>query len=489
MPIWRLPPQPQQPTAKVILAAGGTTYNESLTDGIKGGETITAGMVYGISLTDGFKSGDNQGLAQVLGIVLTDGTKQGETLSVAQILGLALTDGTKQGDTLTPAQVLGILLLDGIKAGDTLAVAQVLGILLADGVKLSDLISLGSAIWNELLADGIKGGDALTPAQILNLLLADGVKMGDKGKLFTQTIQVAASADDCYRLRPADGNSFATGENFFLAGFDGVYYFTDYLGSAARFLNITIPPGSIITLAQLKLTCMIPNSLTTVRTRLRAERNINPATFSGRADFDARVWTDAFVNWDSIAAWLLDTEYASQDLTSCVQEVINLPGWVSGNPMVILWDDWESRSDHVTDTQRTAWSFDGSAAKAPKLYIEYTTPGLTNQLVANNSLTDGTKHGDTLINQVAFSNALSDGIKLGDLIAFWSIYNRLLSDGIKVGDTNVPQLAYNLSVLDGIKLSDILAYITTARSRRYGFTVPAETSTITTRPIGAGRYG
>lgn len=188
------------------------------------------------------------------------------------------------------------------------------------------------------------------------------------------TIQVAAGPDDCWTLN----SLWDIAASQFQAGYASAIYKAG--GSAARFLNITIPAGSTIISANLLLTCQTSESKDYVRTRLRAEKNINPATFSTLANFNLRAWTIAYMNWDNIPAWTKDTQYTSpaydgtRYFKDIIQEVINLPGWANGNPIAILWDDFEKRSSQVTATRRTAYSWNGSATKAPELYIKYILP-------------------------------------------------------------------------------------------------------------------
>jgi hypothetical protein len=145
---------------------------------------------------------------------------------------------------------------------------------------------------------------------------------------------------------------------------------------AVRFTDIAIPTGGIITLAQLKVTDIDGQSLTVVNSRLRAEANVNPSAFSTQNNFLTRSWTTApaVINWDSILAWLTNTEYPSPDIKALIQAVIGLPGWASGNPIVILWDDFEQRSTQTNNTLRKVFDYNDSQSFAAKLYIEYTLP-------------------------------------------------------------------------------------------------------------------
>lgn len=181
------------------------------------------------------------------------------------------------------------------------------------------------------------------------------------------TWQVTLSTDDCQRI-PTTTNYWS----ILFTNFQVAYQEADYAdaGAAARFLNITIPAGSNIVQADLVLTCSGATAGGVVNTRLRAQKHITPLTFSTAADFDARTWTTAKANWDAISAWTGDIAYTSPDIKACIQEVIDLPGWAEG-PIVILLDDFEKRSTQADGAYRVAYSWDGSAAKAPKLHIEY----------------------------------------------------------------------------------------------------------------------
>jgi len=139
-----------------------------------------------------------------------------------------------------------------------------------------------------------------------------------------------------------------------------------------RFQNVTIPAGKRIDTAVLYLRCRTAKSGTVVNTRIRAQKAANPITFSDITDFDARVWTDEYINWDEIEAWSAPLYYTSDDFKAVVQEVINLPGWASGNAMVILWDDWEGRSS--LNAERHPYSWDGGALSATKLIVTYSDP-------------------------------------------------------------------------------------------------------------------
>ena len=180
------------------------------------------------------------------------------------------------------------------------------------------------------------------------------------------TWQVAVSEDDCERIPTP--NYWSTTYNFAAGWTDATY--VDY-GGAARFLNVTIPSNATIISAYLELVAYYTRTATVVNTRLRAELNVAPATFSTAANFDARTWTTAYVNWDAIPAWTADEEYTSPDIKTCIQEVANLDAITH---LVVLWDDFERRSTQgpVNQTWRSAYSYDISTTLAPYLIVTYT---------------------------------------------------------------------------------------------------------------------
>jgi len=142
-------------------------------------------------------------------------------------------------------------------------------------------------------------------------------------------------------------------------------------GCAMRYPNVLVPAGKVIDAAVLYMRCRTSKT-GTMNSRIRAQKAANPITFSDITDFDARVWTDEYINWDEIEAWSAPLYYTSDDFKAVVQEVINLPGWASGNAMVILWDDWEGRSS--LNAERHPYSWDGGALSATKLIVTYSDP-------------------------------------------------------------------------------------------------------------------
>ncbi len=191
------------------------------------------------------------------------------------------------------------------------------------------------------------------------------------------TWQVGASTDDCLRRLAPLAWSLTADSQYGGRTADAGY--TQY-GGGMRFTNITIPQGTTI-LDGTKLTLRAEASRdgTVCNTRVSAEDVDDAITFADDAsDFSDR-WalrTTARVDWNNLPSWVLNTDYDSPEIKTVIKEIVDRALWVSGNDIVIFWDDFDNRSSVVSGTQiRTAYSFD-SAGQVPKLVINYSPPVL-----------------------------------------------------------------------------------------------------------------
>jgi len=180
---------------------------------------------------------------------------------------------------------------------------------------------------------------------------------------------VRASTDDIFVYWNGSQWTAYVAYNLLAVGFQK--YNHKMWGGGARFLNIYLAPGVTIKHAYLKVVAQSSDSLTGVKSRIHGEQNINPATFSNYANYDGRTRTTASIDWDDIASWTMATLYQSPDIKDIIQEIVNLDGWTSGNPIVIFWDDHEDRSTHINNTHRRGRSWDHTDRTPPMLYIEF----------------------------------------------------------------------------------------------------------------------
>lgn len=186
------------------------------------------------------------------------------------------------------------------------------------------------------------------------------------------TWQVTASSDDC-RRRLSDNAWSLTGDSEWAGGYDAA---TFKYGCGMRFQNITIPQGATIVTAKLTFRSDGDRAGSVCRTRISAEDVDDAATFADNAGaFDTR-WaarTTAIVDWDNIENWTNNSDYDSPSIVAVIQEIVDRALWVSGNDIVLFWEDFDKRTTIVSGAPiRVAYSKD-SAGQVPILTITWGT--------------------------------------------------------------------------------------------------------------------
>ncbi|HZN38532.1 MAG TPA: hypothetical protein VFD82_06990 [Planctomycetota bacterium] len=177
-----------------------------------------------------------------------------------------------------------------------------------------------------------------------------------------------------------------------------------------RFQNLTIPAGAVITSAYVQFTTDEATSTATQLT-IAGQASDNAATFvSTASNISSRPRTTATVAWAPVP-WTTANEAGpnqrTPNLASIVQQIVNRPGWSSGNAMVFV----------ITGTGcRIASAHDGSAALAARLTVNHQS-GPVNQPPVVNAGPDVT----TRITSAAHlaGSATDDGVP-GPLTIQWS---------------------------------------------------------------------
>jgi hypothetical protein len=134
-----------------------------------------------------------------------------------------------------------------------------------------------------------------------------------------------------------------------------------------RFVGVNIPQGATIVNAyiQFKVGKASTDSTTLA---IRGDARANALAFTNTArNVSSRPKTRKVVNW-SPPSWpkvgAAGSAQATPNLAPIIQEIVSQPGWVSGNSMVII----------VTGRgKRVAKAYEGNAAGAPLLHVDYTT--------------------------------------------------------------------------------------------------------------------
>jgi len=151
---------------------------------------------------------------------------------------------------------------------------------------------------------------------------------------------------------------------------------------AMRWTNVTIPIGVTIINAtiQFHVDSVDPNDPIILRFKGHDHDN-SPVFTAANFDISSRTNTTAFVDWN-IPDWVdVSDEGPAQEtpnLASIVQEIIDRPGWVSGNAMTIKSTEWIGctlTSCPVNFGQRHAEAHDGEASSAAQLKVFWQTAG------------------------------------------------------------------------------------------------------------------
>ena len=149
-----------------------------------------------------------------------------------------------------------------------------------------------------------------------------------------------------------------------------------------RWTNVTIPNGVTILNATIQFHVDQTNPDVPIILRLKGH-DIDDAPIFTSTNFDisSRTNTTAFVDWN-IPDWVsVSDEGPAQEtpnLAPIVQEIIDRPGWVSGNAMVIKSTEWigcTSASCPVNFGQRHAEAFDGEPSSAAQLKVFWSVGG------------------------------------------------------------------------------------------------------------------
>ena len=134
---------------------------------------------------------------------------------------------------------------------------------------------------------------------------------------------------------------------------------------ALRFTGLAVPRGATIVTAYLQFQSDELNSETTTLS-VQGEAVDHALAFGlTNSALSTKPRTTAAVTWAPVPWTIIGITWAAQrtpNLAPIIQEVVNRPGWASGNAMTLL----------ITGSgQRVATAFEGDSSRAPLLHIEY----------------------------------------------------------------------------------------------------------------------
>lgn len=167
-----------------------------------------------------------------------------------------------------------------------------------------------------------------------------------------------------------DAEELNSGGSMYITSTDLEFVYDDYVAGdqtiGIRFNNVQIDNSFPVAQAYIQFTVDETVNLNPCHLTIYGQAFDNAESFSlGQYDISSRPTTTASVEWNP-PAWTVaghtDAEQRTPDIASVIQEVVNRPGWVRGNSLVII----------ITGTgRRTAEAYEGSVSAAPLLHIEF----------------------------------------------------------------------------------------------------------------------
>jgi hypothetical protein len=191
----------------------------------------------------------------------------------------------------------------------------------------------------------------------------------------TVNYKIAEANDDCEEVRevidPTDVQGFMDhgSSDLELCTEDNL----QYCGMVYR--NIQIPAGATITNAYIQFTCDDDNA-EEITLEIYGALDANVAAPIGEDLFSISKYTPttAVVSWTP-PPWLTLEERGpdqqTPDISSIIQEIIDLEGWASGNNLMIVITDDEPTKIH---RESEAWE-DNDGAGASELFVTFTEGG------------------------------------------------------------------------------------------------------------------
>ena len=245
----------------------------------------------------------------------------------------------------------------------------------------------------------------------------------------TFSVQVSSGNDDAEE-EAGNGTMYNTSSDLELV-FDSFVADDQLIG--LRFNNISLPANAEIVNAYIQFTVDETKSNDPCVLKVFVEDNTNPSTYSTvGSDISSRNYVNDSVMW-SPAAWVAVGDRGpaqrTPDIKRLIDSVTSQAAWSNGNSMAFM----------IKGTgTRTAESFNGSAADAPELVIEY-------------------KMQDDYLLQILHASDLEGGAEaIDDAPAFAAIVDKLEDEyantlTISSGDNYIPGPFFNASDEDPIE--------------------------------------
>jgi hypothetical protein len=309
-----------------------------------------------------------------------------------------------------PASLAGTATDDGLPAGSSLAVTWSASsgpgtVLFADANTATTTASF-SAAGEYVLRLTATDGELSSSDTVAIAVAPEG---GGGGATTVTQAVVSAGSDDAEES--SSGSVGLTSSDLELVT-DG----SSVQAVGLRFTGVQVPRGAQVTAATVQFqTDEVSTDGASIT--IRGEATDNAATFTtATRNVSGRPRTAASVTWTPPTWPTVGAHGAAErtpDLTPVLQELVNRPGWASGNAVVLV----------LTGSgRRTAEAFESGAASAPRLQITWRTGGGAGTPNAAPVVDAGPDRAVTLSTSASLAGTVTDdGLPAGGVLtALWS---------------------------------------------------------------------
>lgn len=160
------------------LPAGGTTWDETISDAATAADSLAAALTGAGSLSDAATGGES--LAAALGGVasLSDPATLADSLAAAVAMVATVADGGTLGEALAVALTGNASVSDSAAGGDAVSLGNIYAETLSDALTAADSLAVGLVVL-EALAGSVAGADALAAALAAAGSTADAATAAD----------------------------------------------------------------------------------------------------------------------------------------------------------------------------------------------------------------------------------------------------------------------------------------------------------------------
>ena len=184
------------------------------------------------------------------------------------------------------------------------------------------------------------------------------------------------SYDDCFQW---GSDSFNYSTEYLRVGYTSTYGLPYYL-THMTWHDVNIPAGSSIDYVKLYYRPYDNYSNTcSFKWQFEAADNAQPCAYQKPAGRDYVSHSDTYPSYST--AWTKDQLRSFADFKAGLQDVIDRPGWSSGNNVALKWCAYSASGGN-----RQIYSYDGSSSYAPYLYVEYTAGSVDDNYEENDTL-------------------------------------------------------------------------------------------------------